>query len=91
MKSLIRTLSSFVLNPLESGEDPYAYKPSHRTILIVLGVLFSILSSVAFFLNDSGDVGYLFPVIVFGLVGLVAIVVGAVGSDRAVAKIWGSR
>ena len=91
MKSLIRTLFAFVLKPLESGDEPFAYKPSHRTVLLVIGVLFTFLASVAFALNDTGDLGYLFPVVVFGLIGLMGIVVGAVGSDRAVAKIWGSR
>lgn len=80
-----------LLSVFESGTEAYVYKQSHRTILIVIGVLFSALASLVYWLSQGQDIGYLLPVIIFGTVGLVSLIVGFVGDERAVAKIWGSR
>ncbi|MGH1441366.1 MAG: hypothetical protein ACRBBR_14720 [Cellvibrionaceae bacterium] len=92
MKKLLQTLFSPILNLFESGEEPYAYKPSHRTILVAVGSLFTLLTIgvVAVGVNSEGF-GFLLPACVFGGAALVSLVVGALGSDRAVAKLWGSR
>lgn len=57
-----------------------------------MAFLFSMLTLlvVVFAPRDNG-LGYLFPVIIFGSVSFVCLTVGALGTDRAVAKIWGSR
>ncbi len=93
MKALLRTLFAPMLTIFESGEDEYAYKPSHRLILIVVGSLFSFLDGavIAMMIVDSSDPGYAIPAIVFGGAGLVSLIVGTLGNERAVAKIWGSR
>ena len=91
MKKIIRILFSPVLNYFESGTEAYEYKSSHRTILLTIGVLFSGLAAVVFWLARGADAGYLFPVIIFAATGLVSFIIGYAGSDRAVAKIWGSR
>ncbi len=92
MKSLLRKLFSPLLAPLEKGDSPYVYKPLNRTILIAASVLFLFLAVVVFLLIPEGaDRGYLLPVGVFGLVAVVGLVVGLLGSDRAVSKIWGNR
>lgn len=91
MKSLLRQLFSPLLTPLESGDEPYAYRPSHRKILLGLSSLFLMLSTGMFFLAKGQDPGYLIPVVVFGGVALVGLVVGSVGKDRAVSKLWGSK
>lgn len=91
MKSLLRKLFSPVLTPLEAGEGPYGYKPSHRIILIALSLMMSGLAALVFILSQGKDLTYLIPVITFGLVGFTGLVVAFLGSDRAVAKIWGSR
>jgi hypothetical protein len=93
MKAFLRTLFAPILNIFESGQDEYAYNPSHRLILIVVGSLFSFLAGVviAMMIVDSSDPGYAIPAIVFGGAGLVSLIVGALGNERAVAKIWGSR
>ena len=92
MKSLLRKIFWPILSPFESGTEPYAYKPLNRKVLVVVGVLFLGLSG---FLAPSaikaGDAGYLLPLLVFSLAGLVCTVVGSLGSDRAVCKIWGNR
>ncbi|MDT8382799.1 MAG: hypothetical protein RRB22_00130 [Gammaproteobacteria bacterium] len=92
MKNILRKLFAPILNVFEAGDEPYAYKPLNRKILIVIGVLFlGLVSAVAYLSFDRDEPGYLIPVIVFGGVSLVALVVGLLGSDRAVSRIWGSR
>lgn len=89
MKSVLRRLFSPLLNLLESGDGPYAYKPSHRRILIFMSLMFIGLATLALVLLPPGEYGYLLPVVVFGGGGTLGVVVGILGSDRAVAKIWG--
>lgn len=89
MKQLLRTIFRPLLAPLEAGDEPYAYKRSHRIILIIMSGLFAFLASLSFFLAPSID--YLFPVLIFGGAALCGLIVGLVGKDSAVARIWGSR
>tara|TARA_R110002072_G_scaffold5527_3_gene35329 strand:- start:14463 stop:14744 length:282 start_codon:yes stop_codon:yes gene_type:complete len=91
MKKLLRQIFSPLLNPLESGSSPYAYKASHRTILIFMSFMFIGMATLVALIMPGWDSGYLLPIIVFGGAGLMGIVVGALGDDRAVAKIWGSK
>jgi len=90
VKNTIRSLCSPILNIFESGNEPFTYKPSHRKILIVFGVLFSGLASAVFWFSQGLDLGYFIPVVVFGGVGLLSLLIGFVGTDRAVAKLWSS-
>lgn len=81
-----------VLKIFETGEAPKNYKKSHRVILVVVGAMFTGLALVsASAVYFSGSMGGLIPVIVFFCVGFVAVVVGVLGSDGAVSKIWGSK
>ena len=91
MKKIIRSVFSPLLNLFESGTGSYEYKSSYRVILKIIGVLFSGLATLVFWLAKGEDPGYMLPVLIFGAVGLVSLVVAFAGSDRAVAKIWGSR
>ncbi|MCW8931712.1 MAG: hypothetical protein OQL19_15950 [Gammaproteobacteria bacterium] len=92
MKKLLRKIFLPILRTFESGEEEYTYKESHRKILLVVGALFLILSiaSAAIAISAS-QMGGLIPFLVFFLVGLVCVIVGSLGSNRAVAKIWGSK
>ena len=99
MKSFFTKLFSPILNLFETANtsgtpatSPANYKPSHRLILIVVGTLFTLLSlGLCVIAINSGIMGGLFPAIIFFAVGLVAVVVGSLGSDHAVAKIWGNK
>lgn len=92
MKEILRKLFSPLLNPLEAGTDEYSYKPSHRTILIGVGSLFLALSTISIVLAIvGGQFGAMIPSVVFFIAGCVCVIVGALGSDRAIAKIWGNR
>ncbi len=91
LKTSLRTVFSPLLNRLESGNDAYEYKSSHRKILIALGVLLSSLAGFVLWLAlRAEDTGYYLPVVLFGTIGFMCLLVGFLGSDRAVAKLWNS-
>lgn len=90
MRSLFRSLFAFILTPFEASTGAYVYKPSHRYVLIVIGVLFSSLGLGVVLVAQGRELASLFPALVFGAVGLVALLIGILGEDRAVAKIWGN-
>jgi len=90
MKSFFRKIFSPILNIFESDSAEYLYKKSHRIILIIMGLLFSGLASLVFILAEGQDIGYLIPVLVFGGAGLLSLLIGLIGNDQAVSKIWGS-
>ncbi|WP_028672420.1 hypothetical protein [Saccharospirillum impatiens] len=92
MKAALRNLFQPLLRVFESGEGEYRYEQSHRKILLAVGVLFLFLSAVSAALAlASSQWGGLAPVLVFFLIGLVCEVIGLLGNDRAVAKIWGNK
>ena len=92
MKQQLIRLFWPILSFFESDEDPKHYKRSHRVILVVVGLLFlslSIASGVAAY--SSSESGAFIPAVVFFAVGSVSVVVGALGSNAAVSKIWGTK
>ncbi|MCM0613639.1 hypothetical protein KFJ24_14235 [Marinobacter sediminum] len=92
MKQFLRKLAGPILKPLETGEVGANYKESHRAILNVVGVLFLILSGFSvFILNYTGELGALIPVLAFLGIGGLSLIVGTLGSDVAVSKMWGNR
>lgn len=92
MMNILKKICWPILNFFETDEVPANYKVSHRVSLNVLGVLFLGLSLfAAWAANSSDELGALIPVVVFFGVGLVAVIVGALGSKGAVGKIWGTK
>ncbi|KAA1172732.1 hypothetical protein FWJ25_13015 [Marinobacter salinexigens] len=92
MKQTLRKLFSPILTPLESGEVGPSYKPSHRTILNVVGSLFLFLSALSLAaLLFTEQLGALIPVLAFLGIGGVSLIAGTLGSDVAVSKMWGNR
>ncbi|MDY0068888.1 MAG: hypothetical protein WDA10_09830 [Porticoccaceae bacterium] len=92
MKEMLRTLFRPLLAPFEKGTGPYAYRPLNRKLLIVMGILFAGLATGVYLAGRGGDdIAYLLPVLVFGAVALVCLVVGGLGNERAVSRIWGNR
>jgi len=80
-----------VLDRFETGEGAYAYKKSSRVILLVVGLLFLGLSGGSlFFSMAKADASAFLPIIVFFAVAGVCLIVGLLGSDRAVATLWGN-
>lgn len=92
MKAHLKKIFSPILNIFEKGDGEFNYKGSYRTVLIAVGALFLLLSLIslvaAFF---TAQIGALLPFIVFFIAGSVCEIVGFLGSDRAVSKIWGNR
>lgn len=92
MKKLLRKLASPLLNSLENSEGDYQYSPSHRTVLKVMGLLFLGVAGVTlYFVMKIEEWAGLLPFILFGGIGLLALLVAYVGSDKAVAKLWRNR
>ena len=91
MKDFARKLLAPVLNIFEKGNEEFSYKPLNRTILNVVGSLFLILTLALIFLVPAVQTGKWLPVLIFGAAGFVCLVVGTLGSNRAVAKIWGTK
>ena len=79
-----------ILKLFESGSETFEYKPSHRKILFAFGCIFTGLASLVFWFAQGEELGYFIPVVVFGSVGLLSLLIAYAGSDRAVAKIWSS-
>ena len=92
MKAVLQKAFSPILNTFEKGNTDYEYRPSHRKILIAIGTLFSMLCGFIILLTQASEgFGFLIPVVVFGGVSLVTLVVGFLGTDEAVANIWNSK
>lgn len=91
MKSFLRALCSPILSYFESGEEAFSYKSSHRKILITVGALFLVLSLGSLYTTIiTAIAGGLIPTVVFFIIAMVCEIVGLLGNDRAVAKIWKS-
>ncbi len=90
MKEQLRHWFWPILRHFETDQQPTHYKESYRLILLVVGSLFLFLSAAsAGSALINGELGAIIPVAVFFAVGFVAVIVGWLGSDAAVAKIWG--
>ena len=90
MKDALRKLCRPVLAFFEKGEPAASYRPSHRPILLAAATLFLILFGVSlFFALAAGQLGAVVPVVVFFIVSVVSLIVATLGSDTAVARIWG--
>ena len=92
MKAIARQIFSPILKYFESGTGEYSYRKSHRTILVAVGGLFLVLSTISGFSALGGaQTGAFIPIAVFFVMGFVCLLVGGCGTDRAVATIWGSK
>ncbi|MEH6552018.1 MAG: hypothetical protein V7711_09790 [Pseudomonadales bacterium] len=91
MKNLLRRLFAPLLKGLESGDQAYVYKRSHRLILGFMSSVFTALGVAGFFVSRGEESTYLFPVLIFGGLGVYGLIICLLGSDRAVAKILNSR
>lgn len=93
MKDVFRQLFWPILRLFETGEvGSYNYRPLHRKVLLIMGFLFLVLAMVSLYFGlIAGQLAALIPVLVFFGAGLVCAVVGLLGSERAVARIWGNK
>lgn len=93
MKNGLRKLFAPLLNIFENSEGAYVYKRMSRIILIVLALLFGGLTVGLIVISQQMALGWgaLIPVSVFSAVSLFCLIIGGLGTDRAVARVWGSR
>lgn len=92
MKKQLQRLCWPILCFFEKNDAHYCYKKSHRITLVILGLLFLLLSALSLLAAlQAMQLGALMPIIVFCAAGIVSLVVGGLGSDGAVARIWGSK
>ena len=92
MKQTLRTLCKPILDRFETGTVPYAYKSLNRKILIIMGLLFAVIAGVVIsYVISNAAYGYALPAIIFSGVAITCIIVGGLGTERAVAKIWGNK
>ncbi len=94
MKTTLLKVFSPIVDLFEVPDDgsEYSYSPSHRKILVVMGFLFLGVTGVGiFFAIQANAMAALFPVVLFGSIGLLCLIVAGLGSDRAVSKLWRNR
>lgn len=92
MKDIALKLFSPLLKRFNTDETPAGYRPSHRKILLAVGSLFMLLSVMSVcFAALAGSPGALIPILFFFAVSTVCVVIGWLGNDGAVAKIWGTK
>jgi len=92
MKSFFRKLFAPILNYFETGEEESYSKSSRRTILIAVGFLFVLLSMVSLVaMVTASQFGAVLPFAIFFATGSVCLIVGLLGADEAVRKIWGNK
>jgi len=92
MTTLLKKLFAPLLNIFETNNDEYLHRPLNRKIVLFVSVVFSLLAfGLPAFMPMLIEMGYWFVMIVFGGLSLVGFIVGLLGSDKAVAKLLGSR
>lgn len=92
MKNLLKNIFSPILNIFENNNDEYIYRSLNRKIVLFISVVFSLLAfALPVFMPQLIQMGYWFVMLVFGGLSFVGLIVGLLGSDKAVAKLLGSR
>ena len=92
MNSLLKKLFSPVLNVFEQNNDEYITRSLNRKIVLFVSLVFALLAfALPLFMPVLVEMGYWFVMIVFGSLSAVGFIVGLLGSDKAVAKLLGSR
>ena len=92
---MIKTLQmifSPILNIFEKNNDEFIYRTLNRKIVLFISSVFSLLAfGLPAYMPQLIEMGYWFVMIVFGGLSFVGLIVGILGSDKAVAKLLGSR
>ena len=92
MKNILRKICSPVLNIFEKNNDEYIYRPLNRKIVLFISLVFLFLAfALPVYMPEVILMGYWFVMLVFGLLGFVGLIIALLGSDKAVAKLLGSR
>lgn len=92
MKNTLKNIFSPILNIFENNNDEFVYRSLNRKIVLFISSVFFLLAfALPVFLPQLIEMGFWFVMLVFGSLSLVGLIVGLLGSDKAVAKLLGSR
>ena len=92
MKNLLKNVLSPILNIFENNNDEFVYRSLNRKIVLFISSVFFLLAfALPVFLPQLIEMGFWFVMLVFGSLSLVGLIVSLLGSDKAVAKLLGSR
>lgn len=92
MKNILKTVFAPILNIFEKNNDEFVHRSLNRKIVLFISSVFLILAfGLPAFMPQLINMGYWFVMLVFGTLSLVGLIVGLLGSDKAVAKLLGSR
>ncbi len=92
MKNALKSIFSPILNIFENNNDEFIYRSLNRKIVLFISSVFFLLAfALPAYMPQLIEMGYWFVMLVFGALGIVGLIVGLLGSDKAVAKLLGSR
>jgi len=92
MKNRLQKIFSPILNIFEKNNDEFIYRPLNRKIVLFISATFFILAfGLPIYMPQLIEMGFWFVMLVFGGLSSVGLIVGIFGSDKAVAKLLGSR
>ena len=92
MKKIALKIFSPVLSFFEKGAENARIAGWKRPVVLIVSlILIGLAISVPFVAPEEVRAGALLPTIVFGSMGIVGLIVGLLGSDRAVARLLGGR
>ena len=92
MKGRLRQLFHPILRFFENDSDEFNLTPTNRKVALFISATFVIIAILPPVIASGSPItGYIFPMIVFGGIGFIGLVVGSLGSDHAVAKLVGNR
>lgn len=92
MKTFFQQLFAPLLNIFEKNNEEFVHRTLNRKIVLFVSIVFALLAfALPAFMPILVEMGYWFVMIVFGGLSLVGLIVGLLGSDKAVAKLLGSR
>ena len=92
MTNFFKTLFSPILNIFENNNDEFIYRSLNRKIVLFISSVFFLLAfGLPLYMPQLIEMGFWFVMLVFGGLSFVGLVVGLLGSDKAVAKLLGSR
>lgn len=92
MKNTFKTIFSPILNIFEKNNDEFIYRSLNRKIVLFISSVFFLLAfALPAYMPQLIEMGYWFVMLVFGALSTVGLIVGILGTDKAVAKLLGSR
>ena len=92
MKNFLKYIFSPILNIFEKNNNEFVCRSLNRNIALFISAVFFLLAfALPYYMPQLIQMGYWFVMIVFGSLSSVGLIVGISGSDKAVAKLLGSR